>query len=168
MSEFQIYDDLDPEEFQNRVFDFGENTPIDEYNKFYILRPVFNYEFLDLGITEYNFQHEEFDKTDYQIYFEKVQSYSKKSLNELLDSDHNEHFHLYQVPSGKLLSLLKSILKKNSLRIEETPPVGQFALYTTKEEEKKSPRIFFFIGQQAVLYILFYDPFHDIRPMKKY
>ncbi|MEA3445933.1 MAG: hypothetical protein U9R19_14535, partial [Bacteroidota bacterium] len=58
---------------------------------------------------------------------------------------------------------------KSYFRDEELPPIGQFALYTDNEVEanretgNKSPRIFFMLGHFGVFYILFYDPYHEIR-----
>ena len=53
---------------------------------------------------------------------------------------------------------------------ELVPPFFHFALYQDKGtmgnriSGVKSPRIYFFIGDNATLYPMFYDPYHEINP----
>jgi hypothetical protein len=79
---------------------------------------------------------------------------------------HSEHFHLITNPPYKLRELIKRISGRSDLKDEHLPIIGQFGLYTNDNADRtrniKSPRIFFFIGDNAVLYIMFYDPYHEI------
>jgi hypothetical protein len=133
--------------------------------------PTIAYDYLNLNDDlDYSFHHPEFleatseeypEKSDYSIYFEKIK---KLCLNTIDDSLNNSHYteHLKTIsPNKKLLDVVKKIFKVSSIRDEQLPQFGELGLYTNKKG-KKSPRIFFFIGNLGIIYILFYDPFHSI------
>lgn len=61
-----------------------------------------------------------------------------------------------------------AICNEKPLSPECIPSFYHFALYTNEESSRKSgiksPRIYFFIGGNGVIYPLFYDPYHEINP----
>lgn len=128
--------------------------------------PFFAYDYLNFDIEDYSFHHPEFLHEDYRAYFSKVKKMAKLSLNELIDNHkRTEHFHI-NPPNKVMTELLGKIFNKPRLQPDELPFVGQFHLNTPNDGSKKAPRIHFFVGPLAVFYILLYDPFHQIYPVK--
>lgn len=163
---FNFYQD-ESSSYDSRQYNFG--LPIDgkELAAGYGQKPLISYNFIDIDKTNYCFDQECLDADDILWYFELLKEFSSKTINELIDSDYKKHFHLYHNPNPQLKSLLKSI-SGVTLRPETTPTIGQFALYTDRElasrkNKIKSPRIYFIVGHNAVMYILFYDPYHEIN-----
>lgn len=145
---------------------------IADVGKHYNKTPLFAYDFLDLDLTEYHFNQECLDNNDIRSYFRKLKELSQLSIDNMIDElSHKEHFHIYNIPNRRIKNLLLQVLNKKAMRDEEIPPVGQIGLYTggeaaNRETGVKCPRIYFMIGPYAVLYILFYDPYHEINPGK--
>jgi hypothetical protein len=132
------------------------------------LHPTFSYKYLDLGKTSFNFHLPEFDETDRKAYFKKLREYSQQSLDTLVNhSSHLEHFKLSSNVKNPEYGYLAELIGKE-LKPEIIPTLGHFALSNAKYVEgtrNKCPRIFFLLGIDSVIHILFYDPFHDIHPM---
>lgn len=151
------------------------STIIGKYERypsaFYERKPLFAYDFIDLDVTPYSFSQNHLDNTDACSYFAKLKELSNRTINDLLNnSDHKLHFHIYPKLTGKQYDLIKQITRRDSIRVEETPAMGQIGLYTAGEGKAdrntgvKSPRIYFVVGEWAVLHVIFYDPFHEINP----
>ena len=75
------------------------------------------------------------------------------------------HFKI-EYPSRFIKNLIEDIADRD-LNANEIPQVGHFALSThpdgaDKTAGRKSPRIHFFIGRNATIHILFYDPYHEV------
>lgn len=167
------FNDAYEDEIEDFKFKFGQKINNQQLNKSYTKTPLFSYDYIDLGITNYHFKQECFDNYDCQKYFEMVNSLSNMTINNLIDeSKQSDHFHVYPFPTPKQRQLLTRVLNKPSFRDEELPPIGQFALYTNnanlanRATQVKSARIYFIIGPNAVFYILFYDPYHEINGKK--
>ncbi|MDR1553999.1 MAG: hypothetical protein LBS69_11155 [Prevotellaceae bacterium] len=137
--------------------------------------PTISYDYLFIADnSEYSFHNEELNKksseeypnkSDYAIYFEKIKSFCCRTLNESLhNSNHKEHIHTIK-PNNKLKKIFTQIFCNKLLKDEDLPPFMQFSLYTNQNDDK-APRIFCAIGNYAVIYILFYDPFHKIYVSK--
>ena len=150
-------------------YSFGDET-LGAYKEF-DLTPTFSYAYLDFDETDFCFNQNSFDNQDCTSYFKTVKALSNSTINDLIDnSSYKTHFHFYPNPNQKLRDLLNKVANK-ILKPEERPSIGQFSLYTStqkadRSEGIKSPRIYFFVGNWAVLYILFYDPYHEINPGK--
>jgi hypothetical protein len=169
--EFGDFTDIDDDDIAEFVlkYSFGQKN-IKYAHKFYSKTPLFCYDYIDIDKTSYHFSQACLDVNDYKKYFNKVKQISKYSIDDLIDnSSHGAHFHIYNEYNGKLKSLVTEISGKPILLPEEMPSIGQFSLYINKKETSsrssgvKSPRIFFMIGNYAIFYILFFDPFHEIR-----
>jgi hypothetical protein len=157
------------EEELNLKYKFGDDL---KYPIALNRTPIFAYDYIDIGKTEYHFHQKYFTNYDAKKYFSKLKEISSMIVDDFLN-DENKHFHIYQNEklSPKLKSLFKALFNKTTLKVEEYPPFGQIALYTdkngaNKEKGLKSPRIYFIIGKYAVFHILFYDPYHEINPGK--
>lgn len=161
---FGKYDEPD-----NRIKKYRFGDKINDINKYFSDTPLFCYDYIDLDKTDFHFKQENIEIKDYIKYFEMVKFISKNTVNTLIDkTNYKYHFHLYPAPNGRLLKLIQNIsnIKFNNY---DLPPIGQFALYTTSENNAsretgiKSPRVFFMIGEKSVFYILFIDLYHEIK-----
>ena len=152
-------------------YSFGSKSKVSTSD--YKLTPLFGYDFIAFGKTAYCFAQACLDTDDIQYYYQTLNKISKTSINDLVDKSHHSlHFHILAKPNAILLELYKSIIGKEYIPPELLPIFGQFALYTstTKADRNsgiKSPRIIFILGPMAVLYILFYDPYHEIYSATK-
>lgn len=136
--------------------------------------PLFSYEYIDLNKTDYSFSQTHFHDNDIVEYFTKVKLFSTMTIDEMIHgAKHHEHLHLIEPPfPPKLKYLIRQIAGRTDIDDEHMPPIGQFGLYTSKNglanrsKGIKSPRIFFFIGDNAVIHVLLYDPFHEVFPKR--
>ena len=128
---------------------------------------VISYELVDLDETEYHFK-QEFTLKDTQRYFEVLKDISCRTINDLIDnSDHSLHFHRSSA-KGNLKRLLEK-LSPGSVTIENEPMIFHFALYTDKNRAdrntgRRSPRVYFMLGRNGMIFPLFFDPYHEINP----
>lgn len=127
---------------------------------------VVSYDLVDLGQTQYDF-FQRFTLRDTQAYFSLMKRISGSTVNDLLDSEKELHFYRTDV-RGNLKQALKKISPK---AVEANPLVFHFALYTdenviaNREKDIRAPRIYFMLGKNGVIYILFFDPYHEINPL---
>lgn len=128
-----------------------------------------SYRYIQISDTNYHFNQECFDNEDIRAYFKFMKLLSSTPFNELLDNKKKE-WHLHRSDYRKNLKILIDATLNNSrtLRFECIPTFYHFALYTNENSSRssgvKSPRIYFFIGDNATIYPLFYDPYHEINP----
>lgn len=146
--------------------------------------PLFRYDYLIVDniskFGKFSFIGEHFKKEDYEIYFKKTKRFCCETINNLIDKCKKEdHFHIHfpdRKKDKKLIEILEHIGNVKLNEDKNMPNIGQFALYTESEgkklpsdsELKKSPRIFFIIGKEAVFNIFCYDPFHELKPMPNF
>lgn len=131
-------------------------------------RPTVSYLYIDLDKTDYKFHQPDFGDKESKIYLSKMKYYAEIPLKDLIDhSKHKDHFKVSQKPTSKELELISQLMSVK-INDENMPITGHFALYTEPYEEgkkTKAPRIHFIVGEQSVMHVLFYDPFHEIHPM---
>ena len=66
----------------------------------------------------------------------------------------------------------KELSKISPKAIEVNPLIFHFALYTdekvvaNRNKNTRAPRIYFMLGKNGVIYILFFDPYHEINPIQ--
>lgn len=129
------------------------------------VHPVICYDLIDLSVTPYHFHQECFDNKDIREYFNSLKYISQHTIEDLIqNSNYRFHFHKSKI-IGNLRNELQKLHKKNNIY----PEIYHFALYTSKEKANrnsgiKSPRIYFVIGYNGMIYPLFYDPYHEINP----
>lgn len=126
---------------------------------------VIKYDYLDLGDTDYNFK-QSFTLQDTQMYFEMMNLISRSTINELLDRGFELHFR----DSSIIGNLKKALNRHLPDAVKTEPPFFHFALYTNQNADRKtgvrSPRIYFFLGNNGFAYPVFFDPYHELNPMK--
>ena len=165
---FKLVDPID----KDKEYEFGDE--IDHTEHFQALNSLstVSYRYIDLDKTPYNFQQHCFNNEDARSYFEFMSMLTSEPFNILYDERDNswhlnpnnyEKDHRFQILVDQALGL------KKKLPVECQPSFFHFALYTNqnadRKTEVKSPRIYFFIGANAVIYPLFFDPYHEINPM---
>lgn len=163
---YTLVDPID-EEYQ-----FGDK--IDNKEHFAALNSLstVSYRYIDWDKTPYHFQQECFDNEDAVNYFWFMSMLTDNPFNKLFNTRKKE-WHLNPNDYGKdknfrdLVNLALDL--QENLPIACQPSFFHFALYTNQDANRdskiKSPRIYFFIGANAVIYPLFYDPYHEINPM---
>jgi hypothetical protein len=130
--------------------------------------PVFCYDLIDLGETDYHFTQSCFDNKDIKAYFTQIQKISRSTIFQLTD-ERDRGLHLYRSEINKKLRV--ALQKLSGKKEIDDFTVYHFALYTSKEEKAdrktgvKSPRIYFLVGANSMLYVLFYDPYHEMNPI---
>jgi glutaredoxin-related protein len=126
---------------------------------------MIRYDYIDLDKTDYNFS-QKFQLKDTQSYFERMKKISSKTINNILDgSDRELHFHRSEI-KGNLKRAIQSVIPQ---AIASNQIIYHFALYTDKdgadrECDLRSPRIYFMLGNYGHIYVLFFDPYHELNP----
>ena len=127
---------------------------------------VVSYDLVDLCETPYHFL-QEFTWRDTQAYFSLLKKISGSTVNDLLDSEKGLHFYRTDV-RGNLKKLLRKISPQ---AVEANPLIFHFALYTDegvmadRSQDIRAPRIYFMLGRNGIIYMLFFDPYHEINPI---
>lgn len=123
------------------------------------------YDLIDVDTTDYNFsQH--FHQRDISTYFKQMKKISASTIEELSSKPYGMHFYRTDV-RGKLRDVLK---KLHPHAVECNPLIFHFGLYTEidkadRNTDKRSPRIYFMLGCNGMIYPLFFDPYHELNPM---
>ena len=139
-----------------------EILPIIEKSSLFI-----SYDYLLNDDSEFSFNSENFyekhsefhdNRTDYQIYFDKVKSICSTRF----DTVSQDTFNFKVVSLNKnFREVLKNVYDVSGFKAEQIPTFIEILLYTNKKTNR-APRVFGFLGTANVIYILFYDPFHKI------
>lgn len=130
------------------------------------LTPLFAYDYLKVDKEKFSFLHEDVSLDDYKLYFQQVKKLASITIDDLIENyKRSDHFHI-NAPNHKMIELMQECTSIKYFSPEQLPSVGQFHLYTNSILGEKSPRIHFFLGPLGVFYILCFDVFHEIYPMK--
>ncbi len=112
-----------------------------------------------------NHFHQDFTLSDTQAYFSKMKEISSNTINNL-EKKAKEH-HFYRSPfTGKVRENILKIMPN----VDESIIIYHFGLYecdsreARRETGERSPRIYFVLGNYGFIYILFFDPFHELNP----
>lgn len=152
-------------------FTFGSKLDTDAYRENKLRYPNVCYKYLQMD-GRYGFNQPEWDNRDAVAYFESMSILANMPIGEFDELDWEWHFNPSKVYKGQnLYAQLEPIFGEKVLNTpEKLPPFYHFALYQDKnvvadrQSGGKSPRIYFFIGDNATLYPMFYDPYHEINP----
>lgn len=153
-------------------FSFGQRLDNEAYNENLNHYPHVCYKYLQMDGT-YGFSQEEWDNDDVVSYFDSMQLLANMSIQEFWNLDKGWHMNPNTISRGQnLYNELLPILGEKVLNTPELrPQFFHFALYdepgVTADRSLgiKAPRIYFFIGDNATIYPMFYDPYHEINPM---
>jgi len=145
----------------------GERLSIEDTRLSLNVPIVISYELADLDVTDYHFK-QEFTHQDTQAYFEVMRDISCQSINGIIDeSDHSLHFYRSRV-NQHMKDLLKKLDPKCDPDYQDTF-IYHFALSThpdgaSRESGRRSPRVYFMLGRNGMIFPLFFDPYHEINP----
>lgn len=151
-----------PDTFKNRIKNSDVQLSMD-------LPIVIKYDYVDLEITDYHFK-QEFLLKDTQEYFTKMKEISSNTINKLEEkAKETKDYHFYRSPfEGKVKSAIKKIMPDAA----DDLIVYHFGLYecpskqANRNTKERSPRVYFVLGNYGYIYILFFDPFHELNPIK--
>lgn len=156
----------------DKGFTFGMNWDEEAYRENRFRYPNVCYKYLQMEGT-YGFNQKEWDYKDAVAYFESMNILAQMPISDFQELDKQE-WHMYPNHICKGRNLHTELLKVFSEEIlnkpELLPPFFHFALYQDKgviadrRKKVKSPRIYFFIGDNAAIYPIFYDPYHELNP----
>lgn len=127
---------------------------------------VISYRLVDLGVTRYHFG-QPFTKRDTLEYFRQMSNISSGSINDLVnESPHAMHFYRSRI-TAKMKKLLQAL--NPGCSPDDSTIIYHFALYTdrdgaSREAGRRSPRVYFMLGRNGVIFPLFFDPYHEINP----
>lgn len=156
----------------DKGYEFGDTIDSKEHSAALNSWSTVSYRYIDLDKTDYNFMQSCFDNDDARSYFEFMSMLTNEPFNVLYDEREVE-WHLnpnnYETDRHFQTLVNKALELDEKLKVECQPSFFHFALYTNQNANRKtgvkSPRIYFFIGANAVIYPLFFDPYHEINPM---
>lgn len=161
LTEQDFWDDI------HGIHDVGERLSLEETKLSHNVPIVISYELADLDATAYHFK-QEFLHDDTQKYFSIMKEISCQSINDIIDkSEHSLHFHRSRV-NKRLKKLLQKLDSKCAPDYQETF-IYHFGLSTdpngaSRETGRRSPRIYFMLGRNGMIFPLFFDPYHEINP----
>jgi hypothetical protein len=144
---FKLRDKLLPINFDCTPSISYDYLLLDKLNEYSFLNPEFN------QITSEEFP----DLSDSQIYFSKAKDICNSNFEDL----NNNKFYFQMVNPNRNLKRVVDFIFSERLQADQIPPFLEIKLYTNKNSDK-APRVFGFIGNANIIYILFYDPFHKI------
>jgi len=149
----------------NRPDSLRQCLDIDDAKLSMDLPIVVKYDYIDLQKTDYNFM-QEFHQKDTQEYFAKMKKISSSTINNL-KSQAGKDFHFYR--SG-LNGNVRKAVKKIMPKADDDLIVYHVGLYecpskqACRQTDERSPRVYFALGNYGHIYILFFDPYHELNP----
>lgn len=124
------------------------------------------YNEIDLGDTGYGF-NQPFEGNEANLYFERMREFSERTLNDIREnSSYKLHFNRTDV-RGNIKRIFDSIDTKIA---KANPLIFHFALdpnnknQADRKKNVRNPRIYFMVGRNGMIHILFFDPYHEINP----
>lgn len=124
------------------------------------------YNQIDLGKTDYGFD-QMFEGKEANLYFERMQEFSEQTINDIRENaDYKLHFNRTDV-RGNIKRIFDSINKNIA---KANPLIFHFALdpdnhnVADRKKNIRNPRVYFMVGRNGMIHILFFDPYHEINP----
>lgn len=122
------------------------------------------YDYLDLGATKYNFL-QSFTQKDTQEYFSIMKQLSSSTVSQMKDRANELHFRRTDIKGNIYKALQKSLPQA----VRSGAILYHFGLYTSstpanRKSDIRSPRIYFLLGTYGFVYVLFFDPYHELNP----
>lgn len=143
-----------------------ENLSVEDLTDSQNLCVSVQYNEIDLGSTNYGFD-QPFEGNEANLYFKRMKEFSERTLNEIREnSNYRLHFNRTDV-RGNLKHIFDSIDPKIA---KVNPLIFHFALdpdnknHANREKNIRNPRIYFMVGRNGMIHILFFDPYHEINP----
>lgn len=120
--------------------------------------------------NNYGFLNSDINQKDFHKYFEVLKKVSSKSIDELEnESFKNRVFKFDTAYNPKLNELFCKYIYKGKIENDDYPVFGHLKIYNsenTDDTELVAPRVFFCMGSDGILFILFFDRYHKIHEKK--
>lgn len=125
------------------------------------------YNEIDLNKSLYNF-NQPFQGNEANLYFQRMKEFAGLTVNYIVEhSDYKSHFYRSSI-RGNLKRVFDSIDPNIS---RANPLIFHFALDPDSKVTEanratgvRNPRIYFMIGYNGMIHILFFDPYHELNP----
>lgn len=124
------------------------------------------YNQVDLGDTRYGFD-QMFEGNEANLYFERMREFSEQTLNDIRENaSYKLHFNRTDI-RGNIKRIFDSIDPKIA---KANPLIFHFALDPENQDRAdrskhvRNPRVYFMVGRNGMIHILFFDPYHEINP----
>ena len=136
---------------------------------------VVSYEYISVGNKQYDFGQDAFTANDALNYFDFMNWLCLDDFESVfISADKDWHFHGTDYFKNRTFreAVNNRLGLKDNFLPEEVPEFYHFALnttdeITTKAHQTTSPRIFFFLAGNSVIYMLFCDMYHELEEIKK-
>lgn len=130
---------------------------------------VIKYDYIDLGVTDYNFK-QYFDQNEIKMYFERMNLISSSSIADLSQCAKELHLRRSDIKGN----LKKAVSKIYPEMLVSNPIIYHISLHNSSHTEwgdrasgTRCPRLYFMLGTNGHIYILFFDPYHELNPVTK-
>ncbi|MBR2104794.1 MAG: hypothetical protein IKQ30_09015 [Bacteroidales bacterium] len=128
------------------------------------------YNQIDLGKTKYNF-NQPFEGNEANLYFKRMKKFAGLSVNYIIEHcDYKLHFNR----SGIQGNLKKAFDQIDPKIAKANPLIYHFALdpdskvnNADRKKKIRNPRIYFMVGYNGMIHIIFFDPYHELNPLSK-
>jgi len=126
------------------------------------------YNEIDLGKTPYHF-NQHFVGNEANLYFQRMKEFSGLSVNYIVEHcDYRAHFNRTDIRGN-----IKKVFDEIDPKIAKANPlIFHFALdpeckiaNASRESGIRNPRIYFMIGYNGMIHMLFFDPYHELNPI---
>ncbi len=134
------------------------------------VRIAIRYDFLKLAAkTKYCFLEQTFENDEANLYFKRMADFAGKTIDELENGDYFRqklHFRRNAI-CGNLKKLFDCIDPQICIG---NPAIYHFALSDTKnviadrKTNSRNARVYFMLGVKGEVFMLFFDPYHEINP----
>lgn len=128
---------------------------------------VIKYDYIDLGVTDYNF-HQPFRQEEIQMYFERMRLLTTTPIDTLSQKAKELHLRRSDIKGN----LRKAVSKIYPDMLQSNPIIYHIALHDENHKDTgnrakgtRCPRLYFMLGTNGHIYVLFFDPYHELNPI---
>lgn len=124
------------------------------------------YNEINLEGTNYGFD-QPFEGKEANLYFQRMKEFSERTITDIRkNSSYKLHFNRTDIHGN-----IKKIFDQIDPNIAKVNPlIFHFALdpnnqnHADRSKHIRNPRIYFMVGRNGMIHILFFDPYHEINP----
>lgn len=129
---------------------------------------VIKYDYIDFGKTDYNFR-QSFTQEEIHMYFERMNLLTTTPIDKLAERARELHLRRSDI-KGNLRNVVGKIYPDMLL---SNPIIYHIALHGENHKDRgdgskktRCPRLYFMLGTNGHIYVLFFDPFHELNPIQ--
>lgn len=161
--------DIFPEDIEtlNKCDSLSYRLTPDDAKLSHSVRGVIKYDYIDFGKTAYNFRHT-FEQKEIQMYFERMNLLTTTPIDKLAERARELHLRRSDI-KGNLRNAVRKIYPE---MLQSNPIIYHIALHDENHKDIgdrskgiRCPRLYFMLGTNGHIYVLFFDPFHELNPI---